>query len=380
MAVLTGAVALNTQRSYTRVKDRWSGFITAKFPNVNIWLTGVTKREQRVVLVNFMKDTVDGRHRLDTEMAGLRHLFRTNLADLDIFEDGVVQGARHALKPRGREVSIGIEQRMRAPFTVELLRWSRTHYLNGRCDEKMTYLGAALQYALVWRISELISDEHGLRTEDVAYVASTNEHILAPQLSSHMFPTIRMVQIISRSSKTRASRGKFEFIRRDDPDSDQLVQDLMSWAQLSGVQNGNFFLSRFAKGRNKRLTRSMVNNLVKTTAAHFHLPVSRYSTHSLRIGGPTEMLAAGVPPSEILLASGHESNAGLLYQLNSSRTRKPLQVVGPAGVGLNTTETLAMLPRQLDSSRSLVLRFPARVVQKTEVMVYSEEEVTSESE
>jgi len=115
----------------------------------------------------------------------------------------------------------------------------------------------------------------------------------------------------------------------------------------------------------------MIAELVKTTAAHFNLPVSRYSTHSLRIGGPTEMLAAGVPPSEILLASGHESNAGLLYQLNSARTKKPLQVVGATGVGLSTAETLAMLPRQVDSSRSLILRFPASVVKRAETMDFS---------
>lgn len=371
MAILTRAVAVNTQKSYAKVKERWFEFMVNNFPSLDVWLTGVQKREQRVVLVNFMRIAVEQHHRLATEMGGLRHWFRTNLADLDIFEDGVVQGARQALKPRGRDVSIGIEQRMRAPFTIELLRWARTHYWDKGCDEKMTYLGAVLQYALVWRVSELIGDEHGLRTEDVAYVSDTNEHVLAPQLSSHMFPTIRMVQVISRSSKTRASRGKSEFISRDDPDSDQLVQDLMSWAQLSGVQNGDFFLSRFAKGRNKKLTRSMIAELVKTTAAHFNLPVSRYSTHSLRIGGPTEMLAAGVPPSEILLASGHESNAGLLYQLNSARTKKPLQVVGATGVGLSTAETLAMLPRQVDSSRSLILRFPASVVKRAEAMVFS---------
>lgn len=269
---------------------------------------------------------------------------------------------------------------MRAPFTVELLRWARTKYWNGGTDEKMTYLGAALLYALVWRISELISDEHGLLTEDVIYVTTANEHILAPQLSLHMFPTVKLIQVISRSSKTRASRGKTEFIGREDPDSDQLVSDLMSWAQLSGVQNGNFFLSRFANGRNKRLTRCMVTNLVKASAVHFSLPVNRYSSHSLRIGGPTEMLAAGVPSSEILLASGHESNAGLLYQLNSARVKKPLQVVGSTGVGLSTAETLAMMPGHVDQARSLILRFPASVVQKANSLLLDQEDTSVRSD
>jgi len=374
MAILTQAVAPNTQRSYSGVKERWGDFMTKKFPAIDLWLTGLTNKEQRVVLISYMKMTVDDHRRLDTEMGGLRHLFRVNLADLNIFDDGVVQGARRSLKPRGRDVCIRTEQRMRAPFTVELLRWARTHYWNGGADEKMTYLGAALQYALVWRISELISDEHGLLTEDVVYVTSTNEHVLAPQLSFHMFSSVKMIQVISRSSKTRASRGKTEVICREDPDSDQLVLDLMSWAGVSGVQNGNFFLSRFANGRNKRLTRGMVTNLVKASATHFNLPVSRYSSHSLRIGGPTEMLAAGVSSSEILLASGHESNAGLLYQLNSARVRKPLQVVGSTGVGLSSAETLAMMPGQVESSRSLILRFPASVVQRTKLSVHDQDD------
>jgi len=148
----------------------------------------------------------------------------------------------------------------------------------------------------------------------------------------------------------------------------------MSWAQVSGVQNGNFYLSRFANGKNKRLTRCMVTNLVKASVAHFNLPFRRYFSHSLRIEGPTEMLAAGAPSSEILLASGHESNARLLYRLNSARVRKSLQVTGSTGVGMSTTETLAIMPGQVESSRSLILRVPASVVQRTKLSLHAQED------
>ena len=368
MEVMNAVVAPSTQRSYAHVEGRWKGFMLHRFPMKDIWLRGVDRREQRIILVNFMKSESDEHHQISTVMGGLRHIFRTRLADLSIFEDDVVVGARKALKPRGQEVSILTEQRMRAPFTLELLRWSRSRYWTGDIDDKMTYIGASLQYALVWRVSEVLSDEHGLLTEDVAFITFEHQHILAPQLADISSNSIRLVQIISRSSKTRGSRGKTEFISRSDSDSNQLVDDLIEWAKSSGVQNGDFFLSRYKSGRNKRLTRRMVTELVKTCARQYGLPDSRYSTHSLRIGGPTEMLAAGVSPSEILLASGHESDAGLLYQLNSMRIRKPLQVLGTQGTGLTSSETLDMLPRKLQpvqgSDPTLVLRFPAALLSR----------------
>mgnify|MGYP000134237448 CR=1 FL=1 len=275
---------------------------------------------------------------------------------------------------------------MRAPFTLEMLKWARSKYLsNGVLEDQMTYLRASLQYALVWRVSELISDDHGLRAEDVVFVTDSHKHILAPQLSLRSLDTIELVHVISRSSKTRESRGKTEFLGRDDSDSLQLLTDLFHWVQLSAIKAGDYFLSRNSKGRNKRLNRRMVTGLVKAAATHFGLPVSRYSTHSLRIGGPTEMLAAGASSSDILLASGHQSDAGLLYQLNSTRTRKPFQVVGGKGVGLTPDETFNMLPQNRSVARdeSLILHLPAKFFPKTlstsQAMIKIRDEVSPSS-
>jgi hypothetical protein len=76
------------------------------------------------------------------------------------------------------------------------------------------------------------------------------------------------------------------------------------------------------------------------------------------------MLAAGVSSSDILLASGHQSDAGLLYQLNSTRIRKPFQVVGGEGLGLSVEETFNMIPRSqvFSDDEPLVLRIPARLL------------------
>ena len=385
MELLNQAVTSATQRSYSQVEDQWLVFLSLRFPSVNPWLDGISQREKRIVLVNFMKYTSAGNHSVSKMMGGLRHVFRTRLYDLTIFDDGVVKGARKALKPRGREVSIRTEQRMRAPFTLEMLKWSRSQYwAGGVLEDQMTYLGASLQYALVWRVSELISNDHGLHIEDVIFITYSHQHVLAPQLFLHSTDSIQLVHITSRSSKTRGSRGKLEFVGRDDSDSLQLLLDLICWVQLSAIKEGDYFLSRNAHGRNKRLTRSMITGLVKVSAKHFGLPIHRYSTHSLRIGGPTEMLAAGASPADILLASGHQSDAGLLYQLNSTRARKPFQVVGGKNVGLSSEETFNMLPRtqSLGCKDNLVLRIPSKYFPHTKTLeppdnVLSEESVSS---
>jgi len=92
----------------------------------------------------------------------------------------------------------------------------------------MTYFGASLQYALVWRVSDLISDDHGLRIEDVVFVTHSHLDVLAPQLSSHPVETIKLIHITSHISKTRGTRENLEFIGRDDYDSLLLLEDLVN--------------------------------------------------------------------------------------------------------------------------------------------------------
>jgi len=145
MDVLNRAVTLSTQKCFSRVEGQWLGFISSRFSAVDPWFNDVSQRCKRVVLITFMKYMSSCNHSISTVMGGLRHLFRVRLADLSIFEDGVIRGARKALKPRGREVSIRIEQRMRAPFTLEMLKWARSQYwLSGSLEIQMTYLGASL--------------------------------------------------------------------------------------------------------------------------------------------------------------------------------------------------------------------------------------------
>ena len=92
MDVLSSAVTPATQRCYSQVEGQWLMFVSRRFPLIDPWFGGIIQREKRVVLVNFMKFISDEHHNVSTVMGGLRHLFRTRLADLSIFDDGVIRG------------------------------------------------------------------------------------------------------------------------------------------------------------------------------------------------------------------------------------------------------------------------------------------------
>ena len=165
-----------------------------------------------------------------------------------------------------------------------------------------------------------------------------------------MNPSVEVssIMIIIRSSKTdKTGRGRYEYVHPVTSLHQQLIVDLTWWARNSLSGSGENFLSRYREyqGRlsHKVLTREMVSSALKTGAVTLGIDAARISSHSLKIGGPSDMRAAGVGDEQIRRKTKHLSEASLGYQMASHKDIDPL-VVASEKLGLTAKDVQGLLP------------------------------------
>ena len=105
----------------------------------------------------------------------------------------------------------------------------------------------------------------------------------------------------------------------------QLVEILFDWALGAGLSPNDPFLSY---RKMWVLSYSTFQKAIKSVASSLGLDHTRYSTHSLRIGGASVMAAAGLPDYVIQLIGRWKSLAFLTYiRSNLSMFTKALSVL-----------------------------------------------------
>jgi len=283
-------------------------------------------------------------------------------------------GAREACRPDPREVSLTKEFHLRLPVPFELVARLRESCWNGDydIDSRMTYLGVVLAYSLCLRVGEYAHDsnskgKHCIKNEDVYFLCNDGVQRFSWELRSSQDIEISSAMIIIRSSKTDTTgRGRYEYIHPVTDLHRQLLIDLTWWAKNSLSGSGESFLSRYREYRgklsHKSLTREMVSNALKSGANRLGIDANRISTHSLKIGGPSDMRAAGFGDEHIRRKTKHLSEASLGYQMASYKDADPL-IVAAEKLGLTVKDVQGLLPKKktIESKRreeidDLVLR------------------------
>jgi hypothetical protein len=244
----------------------------------------------------------------------------------------------------------------------------------GNCDvdDRMTYLGIILAYSLCLRVGEYAHDsstkgKHCIKNDDVYFLCMDGVQRSPSELRLSHSAVVSSVMIIIRSSKTdRTGRGRYEYVYPVTGLHQQLLADLTWWARNSLSGSGENFLSRYREyqGRllHKVLTREMVAKALKVGATTIGIDATRVSTHSLKIGGPSDMRAAGVGDEQIRRKTKHVSDASLGYQMASHKDVDPLAVASEE-LGLTVKDVQGLLPlkkkdvvRTFDEGLELVLR------------------------
>ena len=355
-SILKNAISSGTRRNYQQYEEVWSNFLSDRFAGVDTLLCNQTEKGKRGILVLFVQHLSSSNMGVRSGMAALRNMFRIGLEDTKIFDDASVLAARDSCRPDPRTVSLAKETRLRLPVPFELVKVLRMSLWlddSGNLDRKMTYLGIMLAYCLCLRVGEYAHDsdsrgKHSIRNEDVYLLCKDLVQRRPWEFSEHSKYEVVSVLLILRSSKVdNTGRGRYEYIYPDSELHVEFLGDLIWWVRNSSSKPEEPFLSRYQDVRGKLsykvLTREMITTALKEGATSIGLDSTRISSHSLKIGGPSDMRAAGFGDEAISRKSKHASDASLGYQMSSKRDVGPLTVASQ-GLGLSVKEVANLLP------------------------------------
>ena len=228
-------------------------------------------------------------------------------------------------------------KRPREPATYDMvkhvrqIRWVEIMEKNEELDKArsmMEYLGIALAFNFMMRVSEYTLGVHALMHDDVWFVGNQpfNRQYSCTEIREKGVKCgeIRLINFIIRTSKTDQpgsnNVGRKVSLEADTDVEKQLVNDLVTWCEISGVKQNDQFLSRWFNGKNKRLRSNEVTIAIKEAATFFNLDKDQFMSHSLRLGGITAKCRAGCNPSETRKVAGYKNDSKVMDIYNRINT------------------------------------------------------------
>jgi len=189
-------------------------------------------------------------------------------------------------------------------------------------DDWMTFLGIALAFHFMLRVSEYCADgqgPHALRAGDLLYFDAHGHHYRPWDLTPPAASQVSSAIIDVRSGKVdKDGRGRHLYLDRHGPAESRLLDLMLEWSTFGAHTDASHaFLSHPSlkiKGRRKYLTRRMVSGALKTMARHFGFTDAFFSTHSLRIGGMSCGTAAQMSNVSLCRIAGWDGQSEALYR------------------------------------------------------------------
>ena len=365
-ALCSKGVAKSTLKKYTAARsDVWDEYLRVKRHPADLDLAVLPVEEQRRIIVRFIRYLLEEKKESADQVAlrlvTLQFELKTTCKDIAIFSDATIALARKGMQPSAREKSKKREQRARAPVTKDILLGSKHRFwryssspkdAREAMDDRMTYVGLELAFAFLWRISQYVLDsqcaEHALMCEDVNIFMLDGTVRFPWEMRDEDAKKVERILFVSRSSKNdKGGRGQYMYLQRKSEDEIELLEMVAQWCKESGVRQGDPLLCRYFNGRRKKLTRKMINTSLKVIAASFGLQsvAFAFSSHSLRIGGATSMIAAGADPERVRRLGGWaEGGCAEIYELATPLDDNALSISSTCFKVLTLAEVMAMIP------------------------------------
>ncbi len=349
MSFLNRGVAPRTLASYNKGSEDWADYIKHRLrcrsadEAITRWREQLDYHQHQYILIEYIMylNGVKGfaSERIGNILSSIRHYMRTHITDTSCFDSETVRLAVRAARLPAREQSLSKERRKRLPITTEMIIWLKEKYWKyhgpviGRVDidNRMTFLGVVIGMTFLRRVSEYTVDgrsSHTLLSDDITILIKKGlsvEGIPPWEVRSRMVDVndVESIRFIFRSSKTdQGGRGTYLFLKNESDHEKELIKCILYWCIFSGVCTGKPFLSRIYKNRAKVLRPCMVNTMIKEVADQFGFSQVRdaFTSHSLRIGGATLLMANGVGRNTIQRIGGWsaaESASDTIYELNT---------------------------------------------------------------
>ena len=237
----------------------------------------------------------------------------------------------------------------------EGLGWSTTDDL----DKRAAYLGNALSFDMALRVGsytrkEPRGEDHCIKSQDWCFILlpegitdenGTEERVVLrvgeelKSIDAGRVVAMDLMQVSVKGGENHSVKS----IGRRSPSESQLLDDMIAWAQKSGVMFGeDFFTRRTLDKRGNLVSRSLLAKDVSTAkriAAESLGLSERFSLpHGNRKGGISQMASCGVERSDLLSRSNHSTQSSTSERVYQYRMSGP----GALAVGGLTIGTAAL--------------------------------------
>ena len=326
---LAKGVTRGTRSAYAADWRLWSAFVgkiaqDGGEGDVYLEKSG-SDRDRAVMLALFFKERYETggmRGRQATAVsAGIRHHFATALKPVHWFDSQIVTNARAACKMTCDELrghKREAKGRATLPVSEDMIMAARVRLWEGKSwgwgdvDDRMTYMGLMWGFDQVARVSEYTSaepsaEDHCVRVWQLTFVVEgemgqpqrlISGSLLAQEMRATPIPAIMACEVEASSHKSGVLRKKKVIGRRSEEES-QWLDDLTEWLLKSDLKTEDQIFTRYkaktigGKVYMKRLSAEMIRTAVKDMAIAAGLPPNKFSSHSLRKGGMSQMRGLG---------------------------------------------------------------------------------------
>ena len=343
---LEKGLSKNTLTNYTKGVQIWiqyltsCGFVTDPSHPLLRWSCLSLSKQVQLIISYIMCLHEEQRwtsKRISTNISGVRDFVRRNLLDLNAFNHESISLALKATQPDSRTTSLLRETKKRLPVTAEMVSWYKNKCWRFGAiassidiDQRMTFLGVAIGLTFLRRVSEYTYDgrsQHTILAEDVHFISKHNPPVAIPSFdvprTKFELNDVSTMRFIFRTSKTdQGGRGTYLFLQAKNHEEFDLIKCFMHWCKIAGLEVGVPFLSRLYQGRRKTLRPNMVNAALKEIADDFGFQDVRnaFTSHSLRIGGATALIASGSTRETVQRIGGWSTaptSSDSIYALNT---------------------------------------------------------------
>lgn len=316
--ILRGGCVGTTRAQHRRAFDEWTGFLRRRGFHGNPLLTEVRQPEDAAALWILYADELHGgpKHLRNDQVAHELTLLRSNwfgtLAEVPFLALVTSQERRNRIfrwqAPSREETNRVLEaRRARAKRAAppEFLQffledvWEPlvsgfTTPTKEQLDRMGACLGAMLGYNFGMRIGNLVRGTAARRDQSVhtgellfAAVGSVTGALKGVAVSQWL--ATRELSSIEKVSfhllKTKTGRPVEDLcIKRTTEAEGRLLDAVLTWIRVSGTQDSDPLLTRYAGGSKRYTTRADVTLLIREAAREFQLPEDAFSSKSFRIG------------------------------------------------------------------------------------------------
>lgn len=257
-----------------------------------------------------------------TYLSGVRYFFSQAHKNIDCFEEPIIAQTRSSLAYLSAQEH-SLSEKKTLPVTCDMIVWARDVYfpsLPQTWYNDAIITGMIIAFCCLFRQSELLisAANHYLRGRDVVFGVATidsPEQLISPR-EAHLYPfeSVVSVSITAHSGKTdwEGEGHRLYFTVNDTLNGYgfDLVRTMFGYAQRARPKDNDAFLMH---SDTNMLKYDRMNAAIKDIASKFKFDPSRFSMHSLRIGGASALAAAGAPTHYIQKMGRWKSLAFLRY-------------------------------------------------------------------